>query len=294
MHSEKINEIIAALSKAQGQFPGAKKDAVNPHLKNRYATLDSLIEAIRLPLATNGLSFIQPLQTLENDKMILETWLLHESGQYFVSSVRVEPMTGNRGVNDMQALGSTLTYLRRYTLGAMLGISSEQDDDGNAGKKPAQQQQPQPQSTPSRLRTIATPPATPPNPSRPYSPDVIREKTREYILDCEAKHLYHDAETSEAFPITMHPAGPKTAQIVAAKMAEALTGIKDVEPVDAYHAVLSWFFFGITSANDLAAVEAAALFRILFGGIKPEDIRFDSQLIDVAKEELVLIYETIP
>lgn len=137
-HSENINEIFAALAKAQAKIKPVKKDGSNPHLGNKYTTLDAIIDAIKTPLSENGISFLQPLGTDERG-LILETWLTHSSGQYLMSDVVVSPMSGNRGVNEMQALGSSLTYLKRYTLAALLGIASDDDDDGNRAEPPPKQ-----------------------------------------------------------------------------------------------------------------------------------------------------------
>lgn len=144
MHSEQINEIATALSKAQGQMLQAPKDRKNPHLGNDYATLDSIIATVRKPLADNGLSFSQMLQANETG-LTLETWLLHTSGQFLMSELPLTVMDGNRGVNQMQSLGSSLTYLKRYTLAAMLGVGVGDDDDGNAGEgvNPGKKQQKQ-------------------------------------------------------------------------------------------------------------------------------------------------------
>ena len=131
MHSEQINEMAAALAKAQGQMRAASKDAVNPHLKNSYATLSSYIEAAREALSTNNLAFSQILSQVE-DGLMLETILMHSSGQWLQSEVLIRVATDNRGINGAQALGSALTYYKRYALSAMLGISvSDEDDDAN-------------------------------------------------------------------------------------------------------------------------------------------------------------------
>lgn len=138
MRSDSINELAEALAKAQSEMKPAAKDGKNPHLKNSYATLDSIIETTRHPLSSNGLSFSQLLQQGDTG-LLLETFLLHSSGQWLQSEVLVTPSTGNRGINEMQALGSALTYLKRYALAAMLGISVDIDDDGNNANIPQKQ-----------------------------------------------------------------------------------------------------------------------------------------------------------
>lgn len=141
-HSQEINELAAALSKAQGAMKGAEKDSKNPHLSNKYASLSAIIEAARKPLSDNGLSWTQLIGQTEGG-VILETVLLHSSGQWLSSE---QPVTitvlSNKGINEAQALGSGLTYFKRYALAAMLGISiADEDDDGNAAQVQVGRQQ---------------------------------------------------------------------------------------------------------------------------------------------------------
>jgi len=123
--SETIAELATALSKAQGQIEAASKGSVNPHFKSRYADLNSLRDAIREPLAVNDLSIIQ-LPRVDGNHVEVETMLLHKSGEYIAETLRM-PF----GQNNAQAIGSALTYCRRYSLGSLLNLSSD-DDDGNA------------------------------------------------------------------------------------------------------------------------------------------------------------------
>ena len=130
-----IDKLAAALAKAQGQFKVVPKSGRNPHLNNVYATLDDIINTVRGPLAENGLAFTQLLGS--NGGFTLRTILMHESGQYLESETHVTAGAGNRGVNELQALGSAITYMKRYALGAMLGVSTDGDTDGEGatGKK---------------------------------------------------------------------------------------------------------------------------------------------------------------
>lgn len=134
--SESITNLAAALAQAQGQFKPALRSRENPHLHNMYATLDDIITAVREPLHKNGLSIVQPL-TGDGEDYLLETILFHESGEWIGSETIVPVMEGNRAVNALQVFGSSLTYMRRYMLSAMLGINTGEDADGNgaAGKK---------------------------------------------------------------------------------------------------------------------------------------------------------------
>lgn len=141
--SPELGEIGQALAKAQAEIVAARKDATNPFFKSKYATLDSVWNACRTPLTKNGLSIVQVPMTDENG-MVLITRLLHSSGQWIESQMAVIPAKG-----DIQSLGSTLTYIRRYSLSAMVGVTPDEDDDGNAGSETAPQkkepkQQPKP------------------------------------------------------------------------------------------------------------------------------------------------------
>ncbi len=139
-NSESIKELAMALSKAQGAMGAAHKDATNPHLRNTYASLSSIIDTAKGPLSTNGLAFVQLLSQSEVG-MILETVLMHSSGQWLSSEILVNAAAANKGVNEAQALGSALTYYKRYALAAMLGVSvADEDDDGNAAGQSAKKQ----------------------------------------------------------------------------------------------------------------------------------------------------------
>jgi len=139
--SEQINELAAALSKAQSEIQGAKKDCANPFFKSKYADLSSVWDACREPLTKNGLSIIQT--TFERDGGIyLFTTLAHSSGQWIRSELKVIV-----GKPDIQALGSSLTYCRRYSLAMIAGVCPE-DDDGNAASAPSKTAAPQPNTDP--------------------------------------------------------------------------------------------------------------------------------------------------
>lgn len=121
--SEQINELMAALAKAQGQIKPAIKDSVNPHFRSKYADLGSVWEACREALSTNGLAVVQ---TIKPDEMgqILVTTLGHSSGQW-MSSHMVLPVQ-KAGA---QEIGSCLSYCRRYALASMVGVYSDAIDD---------------------------------------------------------------------------------------------------------------------------------------------------------------------
>lgn len=132
-HSEAINEIATALSKAQAAIAGAVKDKTNPHFKSDYADLASVWDACRKPLTDHGLSVAQTAAT-EEGRVGVTTILMHSSGQWIRDSLVMKPTK-----DDPQGVGSCITYARRYALAAMVGVAPE-DDDGNAASakgKPA-------------------------------------------------------------------------------------------------------------------------------------------------------------
>jgi hypothetical protein len=130
-HSESINEIAAALAKAQAVITGAVKDKTNPHFKNDYADLASVWDACRKPLTDNGLSIAQTAAT-EDGRVGVTTILMHASGQWISDTLVMKPTK-----DDPQGVGSCITYARRYALAAMVGVAPEDDDGNAASAKPA-------------------------------------------------------------------------------------------------------------------------------------------------------------
>ena len=117
-----VGKLAEALAKAQSEMESAKKDSMNPHFKNKYADIASIIDAVRAPLAKHGLSYVQFVE----DDFYLVTLLMHTSGEWISGRMKLILMK-----HDMQGLGSAITYARRYGLSAMVGIAQD-DDDGNA------------------------------------------------------------------------------------------------------------------------------------------------------------------
>lgn len=133
--SEKIGELALALSKAQGAMRAAQKDRENPFFKSAYATLASVIEAIREPFSLNNLAFSQPTRVDDQGHVFVETIIMHgASGEWISGEASAIPVK-----QDPQGIGSLISYLKRYGLQAMVGIASE-DDDGNAATSPQREQ----------------------------------------------------------------------------------------------------------------------------------------------------------
>jgi hypothetical protein len=141
--SETIGALALALSKAQGSMEAARKEAQNPHLRNKYADLTSCWDACREPLTQNGLAIVQTTET-QGESITIITTLAHESGEWISGSLTI-PATGNKGVNPAQALGSAISYGRRYGLTAIVGVCTD-DDDGQASSKPRGNRTPPPLS----------------------------------------------------------------------------------------------------------------------------------------------------
>lgn len=124
--SENINEIAAALSKAQAVMKPAVFNRTNPHFRSKFADLNSCMDACKQALADNGLCIMQLPEQI-NGKDILVTMLAHSSGQWITSEY---PLLADK--MNSQGFGSAMTYAKRYSLCAMLGIVADEDDDGEA------------------------------------------------------------------------------------------------------------------------------------------------------------------
>jgi hypothetical protein len=132
--SESISELATALSKFQGEVKNPHNEAVNPQFRSKYAPLDVVINTVKPLLASHGLSFIQSTST-DGENVGITTLLLHESGEWIESDTLYLPAyqlkSGGAKEFNAQAIGSSTTYGRRYSLSAALGLSSEDDDDAN-------------------------------------------------------------------------------------------------------------------------------------------------------------------
>lgn len=118
--------LTRSLIKVQQAVQGAKANKSNPHLKNRYADLGSVWETCRELLATNGLAVTHTFKESSGETMTCVAILLHEDGAQIESSLTMKLVK-----TDPQAVGSAITYARRYTLASLIGIVVDDDDDGN-------------------------------------------------------------------------------------------------------------------------------------------------------------------
>lgn len=123
--SQTLKEFSAAFSKFQGELKNAPKNSENPYFKNKYADLTGIIDTAKPILAKHGFSIIQGLSS-EGKTATITTLLLHLSGEFIKDSLKLEAKDGSP-----QALGSAFTYGKRYAYAAILGMATDDDDDGN-------------------------------------------------------------------------------------------------------------------------------------------------------------------
>jgi hypothetical protein len=141
--SENITKIASALVKAQGELNSVSKDGTNPHFNKRYATLQNIVESTREVLRKNGLAVVQTFSETDGTYINLDTTVLHESGEWIAGTLTLRP-----DKTDPQRMGSATTYARRYALSAILGIVTDDDDDGNASSQPIADRAPQAKPAP--------------------------------------------------------------------------------------------------------------------------------------------------
>jgi len=126
--SESIKNLAIALRKTQEEIGRVNFDATNPFLKNQYATLGAIIETSKSVLVKNGLSVSQPVISNGNE-IGVTTILFHDSGEYLSSTATIT-IADEKGKSLAQVAGSIITYLRRYSLAAMLNLYADEDNDG--------------------------------------------------------------------------------------------------------------------------------------------------------------------
>ncbi len=162
LSSPEIAELAKAMLKVQQALSPACKDAENPFVKNRYASLNSVIEACRDALVSQSIWVAQYPVAVEPGHLGLVTKLVHADSGQWQSSIMVMPLPKN----DPQGYGSALTYARRYGLATLVGLVSEIDDDAEAatphGNKSAKSKERRNPPTPS-----------PPNPPSQPATDLV-------------------------------------------------------------------------------------------------------------------------
>lgn len=196
--SATIGKLAAALAAAQSEMKNPKKEAENPHFKNKFADLAAVRDAVVPALAAHKLAVMQ-LPCEFNGAPALAVLLTHESGEWVETTIQLRPSK-----NDPQGIGSALTYMRRYTLQSLAGVVGEDDDDGNAASRPVQQQKPQ-QADDTALSN--------------WSDRIAKAKTRDALTE-----VWNDYEAEVAagkVPTTARPAILATFKAAGAKFQTA-------------------------------------------------------------------------
>lgn len=149
--SEIIIELLKSLQKAQSSIKTIAFDSTNPHFKNRYASYNAIVDVVKPSFLSCGLTVIQYVNAKE---MILFTRILHLTGQWIEDDGI--PLIVDK--ENMQGLGSAITYAKRYGLQAMGFVVTDEDDDGSQASKPVPSQ--------------AAPPVKPYTPPKPVAAPV--------------------------------------------------------------------------------------------------------------------------
>jgi hypothetical protein len=133
--SESIKGIAAALAAAQAEMGRVLKDKTARVTMKAggaysfdYADLATVLDVVKPALSKHGIAIVQAA-SLDAGQVVLETRLAHSSGEWIESSLAVKPED-----TAPQKIGSAITYARRYALSCMVGVASEEDDDGNAAE----------------------------------------------------------------------------------------------------------------------------------------------------------------
>jgi hypothetical protein len=157
--SESINEIATALAKAQGEIRNPHKSKDNPHFRSKYADIADGLEIARPVLSKHGLAIIQATELLDDGFVVMRTRLIHTSGQFVEGLYPVGRLTKHT------ELGAGMTYAKRQSLFALIGIAGDTDDmDGaDTGKSDV------PASSGLRNQLIASVKATEPQRKSSYA-----------------------------------------------------------------------------------------------------------------------------
>jgi len=143
--------IYAKLLKAQREFPPVVKNAVNPHLRNKYADLGAVLDCVIPTLNANGLALVV---SIHQEPLSVHVSVHDEEGG--VIDFGAVPVINGKGT--AQDMGSGLTYARRYAIATAFNLFADDDDDGNGAstlpKNP-------------KAKQVEAPPLPPPAPPPP-------------------------------------------------------------------------------------------------------------------------------
>ena len=177
------SQLNASFVKALGELRNVAKNAINPHFRNRYASLDAILDDVRPILASHNLGLSQePL--FEDGKAGVVTRIIHASGETRESTLLL-PIKDQTA----QGVGSALTYAKRYAISSILGITADDDDDGELASKPvvakpiikAEAPKPKPEKAPESPKEL---PSTPLEmlSSMMWSDDILDSHVIEFLV----------------------------------------------------------------------------------------------------------------
>lgn len=147
-YSDNLSNIASALAKVEAEIKNPIKNQINKGVQGapKYANLeDTLQEYVRPVLAKHGMSVFQPIKTDESGRVGVCTVLFHESGEfiegdYVFCDVKIPVNSNGKEIlTQGQATGVNITYLRRYSLNAALGINGDKDTDGSYSDEPVEE-----------------------------------------------------------------------------------------------------------------------------------------------------------
>ncbi|WP_204200844.1 ERF family protein [Mammaliicoccus sciuri] len=148
--SESIVEISKAMAKFQSEVKQPFKDANNPFFKSKYVPLESVVESITSIAPKHGISFVQWASNDDTGRVGVSTMIMHTSGEY----IEFDPVYMNADKNTAQGAGALISYLKRYSLSAVFGITSDQDDDGNHASGNTNKAKQQPKARPEQIKDL--------------------------------------------------------------------------------------------------------------------------------------------
>jgi hypothetical protein len=197
----------------------AKKDSTNPHFGSKYADLAAIWDACREPLSVNGLAVMQRVTT-NTEGVRITTHLVHASGEW-VKDTCTFPVAQRTS----QGIGSAITYGKRYALAALVGVASDEDDDGNAASTSARGGRGA--DTGRRTTEASARTSTPPAPKAEHAAAVKQQlKARLNIVDVQTGESEADAKAREAGPSELET------QLAASIKAQAAKGPREPTPYE--------------------------------------------------------------
>ena len=222
--SPAINELATALSKFQSEVETVKQTSENPYFKSKYASLADIVRTVRPVMGKYGLAITQILEPT-TDQATVTTMLMHQSGQFISSVLSLTPKDSSP-----QGMGSAITYARRYSYSAILGIATDEDDDGNAASlpKPKTSVANYPPKAPSQ-----NPPTAPTMPKTEALPQKVIEAPSLPIVNALVEPtplMVEDQVLAVRNMIEMATKGDRTAQIKIMNEISKLAKNKELDP----------------------------------------------------------------